>query len=429
MKTAKHSITVLVLCVSLMIPMPSVWAQPLAAPPAMMPGQTTGMIGVAAAVQGKVDLTRTGQVGYVVDNGLEIFLGDKISTDEKGRLQILLLDETVFTIGPNSELVIDEFVYDPKTNDGVLKAEVVKGVFRFVTGKIAHKKPTNMEVNLPAGQIGIRGTIVAGKCEGLRSLVVLMGPGDRNNSGNRAGRLTLSNEVNGKTEKTEVSRAGFGAIIEGAGSAPGSAFEVPVQDIAGLMDALKPAENLSGAPAPGGAAVGEGQSASDLAGETTTETITSIDDLGKDTDTGKNALDNTDPSKNPSQDTGVYHFVSQGDGSTGTWDSVVFNIDYDNHTVGGGNSHFSGSDNQINGGAFFKFNLATVPFATPSGDGDYHFSTSDGTAPQVDGGPAASLSTLDFTIQGGTVSGSATLTDGSDTVHGGGTGTRFPGAA
>jgi hypothetical protein len=80
-------------------------------------------------------------------------------------MQILLLDQTVFTIGPESELVIDEFVYDPKTNAGKLSAEITKGVFRFVSGKIAHEKPEDMNVKLPAGTLGVRGTMVAGRVD------------------------------------------------------------------------------------------------------------------------------------------------------------------------------------------------------------------------------------------------------------------------
>ncbi|MDD5671699.1 MAG: FecR domain-containing protein, partial [Candidatus Omnitrophica bacterium] len=103
--------------------------------------QSVDLIGVAAAVRGNVELTRTGTVGEVIESGANIFLGDQISTDDKGRLQILLLDETVFTIGPNSAMVIDKFVYDPANHNGEIKAKIVKGTFRFVTGQIAHKKP------------------------------------------------------------------------------------------------------------------------------------------------------------------------------------------------------------------------------------------------------------------------------------------------
>jgi hypothetical protein len=85
-------------------------------------------------------------------------LGTRIVTGPDGRVQVLLLDETVFTIGPNGDMVVDEFVYDPDTSVHKVTARVTKGVFRWVTGKVARKDPAQMNVNLPVGTIGIRGT-------------------------------------------------------------------------------------------------------------------------------------------------------------------------------------------------------------------------------------------------------------------------------
>jgi hypothetical protein len=84
--------------------------------------------------------------------------GTRIVTGSNGHIQLLLLDETVFTIGPNGNMVIDEFVYDPDTSVHKVSARVTKGVFRWVTGKVARENLGNMKVTLPVGTIGIRGT-------------------------------------------------------------------------------------------------------------------------------------------------------------------------------------------------------------------------------------------------------------------------------
>ena len=73
-------------------------------------------------------------------------------------MQVLLLDETVFTIGANSDMVLDTFVYEPSTSADIISARLQKGVFRWVTGKVARKDPASMKVILPVGTIGIRGT-------------------------------------------------------------------------------------------------------------------------------------------------------------------------------------------------------------------------------------------------------------------------------
>src|SRR5687767_10798383 len=72
--------------------------------------------GVAAAVRGEVKLAAVPglrEVGKDVASGDPIFLGDQVTTGVEGRLQIMLADETVFTIGPNAAMTIDTFVYDP----------------------------------------------------------------------------------------------------------------------------------------------------------------------------------------------------------------------------------------------------------------------------------------------------------------------------
>ena len=47
-----------------------------------------------------------------------IYLGDKIEVASDGRMQILLLEETVFTLGSGAQLTIHEFVFDPSTQSG-----------------------------------------------------------------------------------------------------------------------------------------------------------------------------------------------------------------------------------------------------------------------------------------------------------------------
>lgn len=194
-------------------------------------------VGVAAAVQGQVEVRSNQAVGRVAQSGKPIYLGDVVTTGPEGRLQILLLDETVFTIGPNSAVVIDEFVYDPASHDGQVSAQIVRGVFRFVTGKIAHKKPENMKVTLPAGTIGVRGTMVAGRVAGMQSLVALLGPGPNNRVGARIGRIEVGNEVNGRYHAVLVDEPGYGTTIEGPDTAPTPPAPLP----SGVLDALNDA--------------------------------------------------------------------------------------------------------------------------------------------------------------------------------------------
>ena len=122
-------------------------------------------IGVAAAMRG--DVIRVSSASSEIpsgplESGTRIYLGDKIEVATDARMQILLLDETVFTLGSGARLTIDEFVFDPSTQSGSVTTQITKGAFRFVSGKLAKSSPTAMKVQLPTAILSIRGTQVAG---------------------------------------------------------------------------------------------------------------------------------------------------------------------------------------------------------------------------------------------------------------------------
>ncbi len=197
-------------------------------------------IGVVAAIQGKVEVMTPGAAGRVVQSGEEIFIGDEVKTDALGHLQILLLDETVFTIGPNSAIIIDKFIYDPGTHVGKMEASITKGVFRYVSGKIAANKPENVTIKLPTATIGVRGTIIAGEASATGSMAMLMGPGSKNETGATIGSFVMSGTGENSGQQEHVNRTGFGVSVDQAGGLSG-VFMVPDIQVQHLGEALLPA--------------------------------------------------------------------------------------------------------------------------------------------------------------------------------------------
>ena len=83
------------------------------------PAAAAEQAGVTAAVRGQVYLIPViGKAKHQAKSGEDVFLGDEVSSSEESGMQLMLLDETVFTIGPNTDMTIDEFVYDPATGAG-----------------------------------------------------------------------------------------------------------------------------------------------------------------------------------------------------------------------------------------------------------------------------------------------------------------------
>lgn len=131
-------------------------AIPDATPPETVPNPRNVVVGRVNAVAGTV-IVKRGALEIPLERGMAIRFGDTLTSDSKGRLQVGLTDETVFTMGPNAQFILDEFVYDPATARGKFRARTLAGLFRLVTGRIA-PKDQDFKLTLPAGHLGRRGT-------------------------------------------------------------------------------------------------------------------------------------------------------------------------------------------------------------------------------------------------------------------------------
>ena len=147
--------------------------------------QANAEVGVAAAVNIDAKGRPPGAAPRVITLGSNVVFNEEITTDAAGLVQILLLDGTTFTVGPNSQLTIDEFVYDPNTGDAKVVASLTKGVFRFVGARTSQTEG-GATVKTPVGTIGIRGGVAnfscdAGECKASlvagKSLTIVDGDG------------------------------------------------------------------------------------------------------------------------------------------------------------------------------------------------------------------------------------------------------------
>ena len=117
-------------------------------------------VGVAAAVNPDA-FSGAGGARKELRIGKSIFYNERISTDANGVVQVLLVDGSTFTVGRNSNVVIDRFVYDPQKKTGEIVTTFSKGSMRYIGGKIS-KNPGGVTVNTPNGSLAIRGGMVQG---------------------------------------------------------------------------------------------------------------------------------------------------------------------------------------------------------------------------------------------------------------------------
>ena len=115
---------------------------------------TQSAIGIAAMTVNLVTGTVETETKVVNVND-QIFKQEIIETNSVSSTQILFMDETVLSIGPDSRLIMDEMVYDPDANTGKFVVTASRGLFTFVTGSLASE---SYEINTPTATIGVRGT-------------------------------------------------------------------------------------------------------------------------------------------------------------------------------------------------------------------------------------------------------------------------------
>ncbi|MDG1007493.1 MAG: FecR family protein, partial [Alphaproteobacteria bacterium] len=189
---------------------------------------TLGMAGQAAAnqpVSGVVAVS-TGPmkafsqaIGRDLSAGDDVYLNDEVETGKKTRAQVLLRDESVFSLAPSSKVVFDAFVFDPLAEEGVLEASLIKGGMRFVSGQLAKNTPENIKIKAGSATVGIRGTEIMATQGDTGSTFVL---------------LSGAMEIQTAAGIQLINRSGFGIDVSPEGML-GAVREVPLAEINAIL--------------------------------------------------------------------------------------------------------------------------------------------------------------------------------------------------
>ncbi len=114
-------------------------------------------IGYVKTVTGEASVTTAGKV-VKAEVGTPVMLGSKLKTGPKSSLGVTFKDETMMSIGADSELTVDEYLYAPAQGKLKIGSKLSKGSLNYVSGVIAKLKPDAVTVSTPSGTIGVRGT-------------------------------------------------------------------------------------------------------------------------------------------------------------------------------------------------------------------------------------------------------------------------------
>jgi len=93
--------------------------------------------------------------------GDPIYATDTLRTSADGSLGVTLRDDTRVSLGPNSEVKVDRYVYSPGEGGLGMVLKFMHGVAVYVSGRMAKIAPDAVRLEAPSAIVGVRGTTVA----------------------------------------------------------------------------------------------------------------------------------------------------------------------------------------------------------------------------------------------------------------------------
>jgi len=178
-------------------------------------------IGVAAGTAGDPLGKPPSEPERVLRVGTDVQANEVITTKEDDRAHLLFLDGTTLTVGPNAQLMIDKFVYDPATKKGELAINAGKGVFRLIGGRIS--KTAQITVTTPSSTLGIRGGIM------------IFGVGPTQTTSIFVFGISMTVSANGQTQTVTQPSS---QVVTSQGSPPGAPTPVTATSLSGTIGQL-----------------------------------------------------------------------------------------------------------------------------------------------------------------------------------------------
>ena len=121
-------------------------------------------IGLVKTASGEAFILRDGR-RLAAHPGLDLMLGDQLSTGRKGALGVILRDDTVISLGPATQTRLEQFAFDPAQGHLALVLRVTRGLIEYLSGKISKLAPGSVRIETPVATLGIRGTHLLARIE------------------------------------------------------------------------------------------------------------------------------------------------------------------------------------------------------------------------------------------------------------------------
>jgi len=127
---------------------------------------------------------------FDADLAVPVNMDDEVKT-AKGVVGITFDDDTQVKVGEHSELIIDDFVYDPTSSSGSLGLLVTMGTVKYSSGQLAHNNPDSVDIKTPSATIAVRGTAFSMTVNELGDSLIVLLP----NSDGSVGEIVVETDV------------------------------------------------------------------------------------------------------------------------------------------------------------------------------------------------------------------------------------------
>ena len=110
-------------------------------------------IGKATSVKPQAEGIHEGDT-QALSNGSEVYSSETVRTGNSGVADLQFHDNSNLSVGPQSTVLLDKFIYDPSKSTGSVVIQATRGSFRFVT---ASQGKGTYQIKTPFGTLGVRG--------------------------------------------------------------------------------------------------------------------------------------------------------------------------------------------------------------------------------------------------------------------------------
>ena len=133
-------------------------------------------IGFYTAVLGTATVTHLGE-GQVLPVKLqdEVLFKDVIQTEHDSRTRALFQDDSMLTVGENSRVEIDEYIYNPEKNVRLAIVNLMQGQVRALVSKVFKANGSRFEIHTPSAVAAARGTYFTVWVENGQSGIINIG--------------------------------------------------------------------------------------------------------------------------------------------------------------------------------------------------------------------------------------------------------------